>query len=76
MKDTFFSGGARESCIVQGVTVQLYNLGTEGKQTYIQVPTLALSSHMHLDKCLLFSKPQCFQLLDRNGNSYLAYCKD
>lgn len=49
--------------------MQLENLGTEGKQTYVQVPTLALSSCMHLDKCLRFSVPQFFQLLDRNDNS-------
>ena len=39
--------------------VQLGNLEPEGKQTYVQIATLAVSSCMHLDKCSHFSKPPC-----------------
>lgn len=37
--------------------MQLGNLEPEGKQTYVQIATLALSSCVHLDKGSNFSKP-------------------
>lgn len=50
---------------------------TEGKQTYVQAPTLSLSSCVHLDKCLHFSWPVFFFFPTLgNDNPYPDYCKD
>lgn len=64
-----FSRGERE-WFIEGGAVHLENLGTECKQTYIQIPALPLSSCVRLGKCSHFFKPQFFQLLVRNGNSH------
>lgn len=76
MKDTcFFSSGER--FIVKGSTVPLGNLGTEGERTRVQVPTLALSSCTHLDKCSHFSKPRFFSTVrQKQYFLYSTFCKD